>query len=35
MKKKYYLCQINKNKIKSIIFGVFTYLGQNPNFNQK
>ena len=33
--KKYYLCKIKKRNKKGIIFGVFSYLGQNPNFNQK
>ena len=32
MKKKYYLCHKNKNKS---IFGVFSYLGQNPSLQNK
>ena len=33
-KKKYYLCHINKIKIK-VFFGVFSYLGQNPSLQNK
>ena len=32
--KKYYLCKDKNKKIKRYYFWVFSYLGQNPNFNQ-
>ena len=35
MKKSIIYVKIKRDKKKGIIFGVFSYLGQNPNFNQK
>ena len=33
-KKVFFMCQINKNK-NELIFGIFMFLGENPNFINK